>query len=190
MESRPTGLEDPLESDLMPGLPPCYFPSMRRLCLCLAFLGLTALPARPAPAPVAVAKVIKALPQFLDQHGQTALSPSLFERDAYQAWLRKHPSERTGLRLAVQWKARGVDWSKLKLRAELRGVLGNSLHNTTLELPVNKKSHFSQWTGFQIDGEDFKQFGQLVAWRVTLWEGDQPIASQQSFLWSPVGQEK
>jgi len=90
----------------------------------------------------------------------------------------------------VQWKARGVDWSRLKLRAELRGVLGNSLHTTTLELPVNKKSHFSRWTDFKIDGEDFKQFGRLVAWRVTLWEGDQQIAAQQSFLWSPVGQEK
>jgi len=163
---------------------------MRRLCLCLAILCLTALPARPAPALPASGKVIKALPQFHDQQGRTALSPSLFERDAYQAWLRKHPTQPTGLRLAVQWKARGVDWSRLKLRAELRGVLGNSLHTTTLELPVNKKSHFSRWTDFKIDGEDFKQFGRLVAWRVTLWEGDQQIAAQQSFLWSPVGQEK
>ena len=78
---------------------------MRRLCFCLAFLGLTALPARPAPAPapVAVAKVIKALPQFLDQQGQSALSPSLFDRDAYQACLRKHPSERT----ACAWPCSG-----------------------------------------------------------------------------------
>ena len=163
---------------------------MRRLCLCLAILCLTALPARPAPAPAAAGKVIKALPQFLNQKGQTALSPSLFERDAYQTWLRKHPSERTGLRLAVQWKARGVDWSKLKLRAELRGVLGNSLTPPPSKCQSTRKAVSASEQNLKIDGEDFKQFGQLVAWRVTCWEGDQQIASQQSFLWSPISEEK
>jgi len=29
-----------------------------------------------------------------------------------------------------------VDWSRVKLRAELRGVLGNALHTVTLERPA------------------------------------------------------
>jgi hypothetical protein len=161
---------------------------MRRLFFSLAILCLMIVAVRPAVA--AEGRVIKALPLFLDKQGQTAVSPSLFERDAYQALLRKHPADRTGLRLAVQWKAAGVDWSRLKLRAELRGAVGNSLHTTTLELPVNKKSRFSQWTDFSITGDDFKEFGRLVAWRVTLWEGDKQIGSQQSFLWSPVGEDQ
>ncbi len=161
---------------------------MRRLCFWLAILCLMTVAVRPVGA--AEGKVIKALPLFLDKQGQTSVSPSLFERDAYQAWLRKHPSDRTGLSLAVQWKAGGVDWSRLKLRAELRGAVGNSLHTTTLEFPVNKKSRFSQWTDFTITGDDFKKFGQLVAWRATLWEGDKQLGSQESFLWSPVGGEK
>ncbi len=150
-------------------------------------LCLMTMTARPAAA--AQGKVIKALPEFLDKQGQASLSPSLYERDAYQAYLRKHPGERTALRLAVQWKAGGVDWGRVKLRAELRGVLGNALHTTTLETPVKKNGHFSQWTDFTIAGDDFKKFGQLAAWRVTLWEGEKQLGSQQSFLWSPVGDE-
>ena len=120
----------------------------------------------------------------------SALFPSLFDRDAYQAYLRKHPGERTALRLAVQWKAGGVDWSQVKLRAELRGVLGDSIETRTLEMPVKKNGLFSNWTDFKIEGEDFKKFGELAAWRVTLWEGEKQIGPQQSFLWSGVGEAK
>jgi hypothetical protein len=162
---------------------------MRRVCFWLAMLCLLTMTARPVVA-AAHGKVIKALPQFLDKQGHASLAPSLYERDAYQFWLRKHPSERAALRLAVQWKAGGVDWSRVKLRAELRGVLGNALHTTTLEMPVKKNGLFSNWTDFKIEGDDLQKFGELVAWRVTLWEGEKQLASQQSFLWSPVGEER
>lgn len=135
-------------------------------------------------------KVIKTLPELLDTQGRRTLAPSLFERDAYQAWLRKHPTEQSGLCLAVQWKAGDVDWSKVKLRAELRGVLGNTLHTTTLELPVKKTGWFTSWTEFKIEGPDFQQFGQLAAWRITLWEGDKQLGAQESFLWSGVGKSQ
>ena len=170
----------------MSGRAGCYVHPMRRVCFWLAMLCLMTVAAWTAGA--ANGKVIKALPQFLDKQGHSALSPSLFERDAYQSYLRKHPAERTALRLAVQWKAGGVDWSRMKLRAELRGVLGNNFHTTTLEIPVKKNGLFSNWSDFKIEGEDFQQFGELVAWRVTLWEGDKQVAAQQSFLWSPVGE--
>jgi hypothetical protein len=135
-------------------------------------------------------KVIKTLPELLDARGRDTLAPSLFERDAYQAWLRKNPTNQAGLSLAVQWKAGGVDWSKVKLRAELRGVLGNTLHTRILEMPAKKTGWFSNWTEFKIEGTDFLQFGQLVAWRVTLWEGDNQLGAQQSFLWSGVGRNQ
>jgi len=158
------------------------------VCFWLALLCVMTLTAGTAGA--ADGKVIKALPQFLDAKGRSALSPSLYDRDAYQAFLRKHPGERKALRLAVQWKARGVDWSRVTLRAELRGVLGNSLTNLTLEMPVKKNGLFSNWTDFKIEGEDFQKFGELAAWRVTLWEGEKQLATQQSFLWSGVGEKK
>jgi cobalamin-dependent methionine synthase I len=161
---------------------------MRRLSFCLTILCLLTLTA-PAFA-VADAEVIKVLPQFLDTNGLSSLSPSLYERDAYQAWLRKHPAERSGLQLAVQWKAAGVDWSQVKLRAELRGVTGNTVTNITLEMPVQKTGLFSSWTELKLVGADFKKLGELAAWRVTLWEGDKQLAEMQSFLWSGVDKGK
>jgi hypothetical protein len=131
-------------------------------------------------------KVCKVLPQFLDKKGRQSLSPSLYERDAYQAYLRKHPLLRTGLRVEVQYKAKGLDWDKARLRAELRGLLTNSIATVTLEEPVKKSGFFANWAEFNISGDEFKNFGELVAWRVTLWEGDKQLSEQQSFLWSGV----
>jgi hypothetical protein len=156
---------------------------MRRLCILLIlYCGMTA-----RTLCAADGKVIKTLPEYLDAKDRASIAPSLYERDAYQAWLRKHPTEQAGLSLEVQWKASGVDWSKTKLRAEMRGVLENTSVTKTLEIPVKKSGLFSTWTEFKLKGDDFHQLGKLVAWRVTLWEGDKQVAEQESFLWSGVG---
>jgi hypothetical protein len=126
------------------------------------------------------------LPQFVDKNGRHTLSPSLYERDAYQVYLRKHPKERMGLRLAVQWKADEAARGAINMRAELRGALGNNLHTLTLEEPVKKSGWLGNWSEVRITGEQFQQFGELVAWRVTLLDGERPIAQQESFLWSGV----
>jgi hypothetical protein len=154
---------------------------MRRLSIVLVILLWL--------APIAQAgegRVIKVLPQLLDEHGRQTLSPSLYERDAYQLHLRKSPSSRGGARLAVQWKAKKVDWSKLMLRAEIRCLLDDNLHTVTLEEPAVKNGWFSSWAEFRVEGSDYKTFGEIVAWRVTLWEGDHQIGELESFLWSRV----
>jgi hypothetical protein len=131
-------------------------------------------------------RVIKVLPQFLDKKGEASLSPSLYERDAYQFYLRNHPRERTALRLAVQWKANDVGAGDLKLRAELRGLESNTLHAVTIEQPVKKKGRFSHWSSIKVEGQNYKYLGPLVAWRVSLWENGQELGALESFLWSPV----
>ena len=131
-------------------------------------------------------RVVKVLPQLLDQHGRHTLSPSLYERDAYQLRLRKEPKLRGGARLAIQWKAKNVDWTKLKLRAEMRCLLNDNIHAVTMEEPAVKKGHFGNWSEFRIEGTDYKAFGQIVAWRVTLLEGDHQLGQLESFLWSNV----
>ena len=65
--------------------------------------------------------VIKVMPEFLDLKGRNALSPSLYERDAYQLTLREHPERRSGIRFYVQWKAPKAAWEPLLVRVELRG---------------------------------------------------------------------
>src|SRR5436190_23236106 len=67
-------------------------------------------------------KIIKVLPLYLDNKGRDSLLPSLYERDAYQALLRKHVDQRKALRFAVDWKASKVDWTKTRAVVETRGV--------------------------------------------------------------------
>ena len=154
---------------------------MRRFFIALAVLFWLAPAVRAGEG-----SVVKVLPQLLDLHGRQTLSPSLYERDAYQLHLRKQPKLRGGARLAVQWKAKNVDWTNLTLRAEMRCLLEDHLHSVALEQPAVKNGHFSSWAEFRIEGADYKTFGQIVAWRVTLLEGGHPLGQLESFLWSGV----
>jgi hypothetical protein len=126
-------------------------------------------------------KIIKVLPQFLDQEGHHAASPSLFERDAYQEHLRRHPELRSGIRFAILWKSRGS--AQLKLRVEMRGARGMEPTTAVLEEPVKKGGILGNWSFLKLTGEKYKTFGELAAWHATLWEGDRQVAEQRSFLW-------
>ncbi len=129
-------------------------------------------------------KVLKALPHFMDQEGRVALTPSLYDRDAYQAVLRKNPEKRSGIRFDVQWKASGPVWQPLRLRIELRGIAQGALpREKTLEKTVEKKGWFGRWTSVELAGKEYEDFGEITAWRVTLWEGDWPLSEIKSFLW-------
>jgi hypothetical protein len=65
----------------------------------------------------------------------------------------------------------------------LRGVGANNLpRQIALEQEVRPK-FFRCWTSLALSGADYKNFGAIVAWRVTLWSGDQMLGEQKSFLW-------
>jgi len=154
---------------------------MRRLIFNLILCGFTA---AVCSAHAATGRVIKVLPQFLDLQGRQTLSPSLFERDSYQAYLRQHTNEVSGMRFAVQWQATGKAGAPLKLRVELRGsARGDVPSRSTLDYEIKPGGWFSHWTYLPILGEDFKKFGRVSAWRATLWEGDVLLSEQKSFLW-------
>ncbi|HLP76431.1 MAG TPA: hypothetical protein VK327_05870 [Candidatus Paceibacterota bacterium] len=136
------------------------------------------------PVQAASGRVIKVLPHLLDLNGKHALSPSLFDRDAYQAYLRQHTNQISGIRFDVQWKARGESYGPLLLRMELRGTAnGNLPSRSVLETPLKPTGLFNRWTSLPITGEDFRKFGEVTAWRATLWEGDTLLDEQKSFLW-------
>jgi len=137
-----------------------------------------------AAADAATGKVIKVLPHLRDLEGRHMLTPSLYDRDAYQVYLRQHPEKRSGLQFDVQWKARGTAAEPLKLRIELRGTAhGNLPPVTTLERDVKPGGWFSHWISVPLTGNDYKAFGDVTAWRVTLWEGTRLLSEQRSFLW-------
>jgi hypothetical protein len=136
-----------------------------------------------AVSSVQTGRVVKVLPLFLDLKGHDAVSPSLFDRDAYQAWLRSHTNEVSAIRFDVLWKASVAKNEKLKLRAELRGIGTNSLpRQAVLEKEVTP-GFFRSWTSLMLERDALKNFGSLVAWRVTLWNGDRMLSEQKSFLW-------
>ena len=128
-------------------------------------------------------RVVKVLPLFLDLKGHDAISPSLFDRDAYQARLRQHTNEISAIRFDVLWKASNLKGAKLKLRAEMRGVGERGLpRQTVLEKDVTP-AFFRSWTSLKLEGDELKNLGSLIAWRVTLWNGDELLGEQKSFLW-------
>jgi hypothetical protein len=150
----------------------------------LFWLSTVCLLAAALPARAATGHVVKVLPLLLDQKGRQALSPSLYDRDAYQAQLRLHPEQRSGLRVAIEWKAKGPVWEPLKLRVELRGVAeGNLPKQRVYETAAGTTSWFGRWTSITLDREDYRELGEVTAWRVTLWEGSQLLGEQKSFLW-------
>ena len=152
---------------------------MRRPILILALCLVVC-----AAASAATGRVIKVLPQFLDLKGRHAISPSLYDRDAYQAYLRLHTNDISGMRFAVQWKASGTSAATLKLRVEIRGVTHGELPPVTvIEQDVKPGGWYSHWASLPLAGDDFRKIGEVTAWRATLWDGDKMISEQKSFLW-------
>jgi len=153
---------------------------MRAFLIWLLVLGIVA--AAHAADPV-TGKVSKVLPLLLDQQGRAALSPSLFDRDAYQAQLRQHTNQVSAIRYDVQWSAKNAGGKILKLRLELRGVdTANVPRVKTVEATVTP-GFFSKWTELKLDGEEYRGFGAVTSWRATLWDGDHLVGEQKSYLW-------
>ena len=153
---------------------------MRRLLLILSVLGSLAT-ARASDS--MTGHIVKVLPLFLNLKGQDAISPSLFDRDAYQAYLRAHTNEVSAVRYDVLWSTSNADNTNLTLRIELRGIGQSGVpRQTRLEQTVTPHC-FRHWTSLPLAGEDFKNFGEVVAWRATLWSGPQLLSEQKSFLW-------
>lgn len=132
----------------------------------------------------ATGRVVKVLPQLLDLQGRQTVSPSLYERDAYQAYLRVHTNQVSGMRFAIQWKASGHADSPLKLKIEMRGsARGDLPTRMTLEREVKPSGWFRHWISVPLTGGEYQAFGSLTAWRVTLWDGEKLLSEQHSFLW-------
>ena len=127
-------------------------------------------------------RVIKVLPHLMDKQGRHATSPNLFERDAYQAWLRENPDEQSGVRYDIQWQSYISGDYELKL--ELLGKVFDGKPKTkTVTRKFKVKNRRRKWDVVKFEGDEFRQFGQIVAWRVSIWQGDEMVAKKQSFLW-------
>ena len=153
---------------------------MRRF-LMMSLLLLAVLPA--LGGGVEKGRIVKMLPLFLNSKGHDALSPSLYDRDAYQAYLRQHPNEISAIRFDVLWQVEDPAATEYKLRIEIRGIgAGGKPTRSSLEAEAPPPL-LRHWNSLVLSGADYKSFGELVAWRATLWHGDQLLSEQKSFLW-------
>ncbi len=127
------------------------------------------------------ARISKVLPHYLDLEGRHTVNPSLFERDAYQAYLRAHPDEVGGLRFDIQWSSTVYYTDALLLKLELRG--SRSPEELVIEQEIERRPWYQRWTGIDLDEESFAKLGDIMAWRASLWDGEEMLAEQRSFLW-------
>src|SRR5687768_5825851 len=100
-------------------------------------------------AEAASARIVKVLPHFLDKQGRHTIHPSLFERDAYQAQLRRAPELQSTIRFDVQWKAKRAS-GPLRMRLETRGEDSTIAKPLLFERELPKARLFSRWTSLQM----------------------------------------
>src|ERR1039457_5595668 len=105
------------------------------------------------------------------------------DRDADQAYLREHTNDVSALRFDVLWKATKAPDEKIKIQVELRGVGDGGVPKLKMLAADVVPGTFRKWTTIPLAGADYKNFGAVVAWRVTLWNGGQMLGEQKSFLW-------
>jgi hypothetical protein len=150
-------------------------------CVCVFLLLATGARAESAVS----GRVLKVLPLFLDLQGRTSPSPSLLDRDAYQAQLRSNPKLCSGIEFAINWRAKGPKDTPLTLRIELRGGQPGQLPTrAVLEQAVTPKGGlFGAWTSLKLLGAEHRRVGDVTSWRATLWQGASLLGEQQSFLW-------
>ncbi len=138
--------------------------------------------AAPAESSTTGIRIKKVLPHFIDKQGYHTLSPSLLERDAYQAVLRKDPSKRGGLRFDIQCGSIPPN-AGLTLRLEVRGSKDLKSTFVQQERVLGNKDRFHRWQVMTLSGDEYQKVGDMVAWRVTLQRGITVLAEQKSFLW-------
>ncbi len=153
---------------------------IRAILLIVALLSFTVLPCFSF-------EITKVIPQFKDQKGRVALSPSLFERDAYQASLRRDPTKTSGMIFRVHVRRLGASkQSNLPppelLRLEVRGK-DTTKAATTVDLKLAPEVAKRNWHFINLGRADFEKLGSVTAWRVSLWREGKLISSQTSFLW-------
>jgi hypothetical protein len=128
------------------------------------------------------AKIVKVLRHLIDQKGRNSLNPSLFARDDYQMHLRLHPAEVAAERFDIQFKARNGG-KPLVMKLEMRTSKTELGKVRVFEKEVTPRHWFSSWTHIDFDQATRQAMGEILAWRLSLWDGADQIAEEQSFLW-------
>lgn len=135
------------------------------------------------PANAGSVKVYKVLPHYLDKEGRHTLSPSLFERDRYQALLKTTPQKCSTVRFDVLWRNTTANIENLNISIEIRGTKQSEKTVSFSEKLPSKRSIWSKWKKITIPEEIFLQVEGISAWRVMIRDGETVLCEYCSFLW-------
>jgi len=119
----------------------------------------------------------------MDEQGRISVAPGLYERDAYQRRLRENPKRVSGVRFDVQWKAKEIPQNRLKLRVFIRASKRDPWQTLQIEADVKGNCRLGGWSSVPMAGETYQNSGEVLAWKAVLYDGEQEIAEQKSFLW-------
>lgn len=129
-------------------------------------------------------EVLKVNHEFIDSSGYTKEEPGdLINRARYQSMIRNTDKVR-GIRFFIHWKAPNNDGRRLAVKLEARGYDAGSERNS-MEVITRRIEDVdsSGWISVDIDADRYKQFGKLMAWKVSLWSGNELKSSRYSFTW-------
>jgi len=130
-------------------------------------------------------EVMKVNHEFLDHKGDTHQEiADLVAKARYQRDL-EETGKYSGIRFIIHWQAPSSEIPKFAVKLEARGFDAGSGRETiqTFNKDYPKTPGFSGWTTLDIKGDSLKHLGKLMAWKVTLLENGQPVASRKSFTW-------
>lgn len=127
-------------------------------------------------------RIVKVLHHLVDAEGRNALAPSLFERDAYQVHLRDNPELVAGSRFDLQYKASRKQ-GPVRLKIEVRGSKTGLGKAHTFEGEDLPSRWGKSWARIELNKAASDALGRIIAWRATLWRGDEQLAAHESFLW-------
>jgi hypothetical protein len=128
--------------------------------------------------------VLKVNRTLLDQFGhETDVVGDLQGQAAYQYDLRHDPFRQRGARFHIKWKApRRAE--RIRLVLDLQGLNpANESTRATVAAHQPDMDGWAEWTTLDIKGQQFKKLGEIMAWRVTLYSGDQVMAELPSANW-------
>lgn len=134
---------------------------------------------------------------WLDEKGQYAQHPSMFERDAYQAFLRENPEEIHGLKVATLLAGTRSKLAKGELVLKIKGPPSlTPVEDTVYRLDLSDKQdrRLRRWIYWEVDpvsedesssaAEDKMSPDKIVAWQLTLLLDGVAVDRVQSYLWN------
>ena len=128
--------------------------------------------------------VLKVNRNLLDNLGYETFAVGDLKKEAdYQYMLRHSPLKQKGVRFHIKWKAPRRSGA-IRLVLDVQGL--NAANLTTRDTVTQNypdMDGWAEWSTIDITGKQFKQIGEIMAWRVTICSGDRVMAELPSANW-------